>query len=1033
MASATVNNPTNAKPRAGMALPFTTAAHISAVTAPRARDSFNTGKDYPDETAAPLMTADAKPTPAKFAIVPGITNPMTKQEMDDLSNMDRAGQGQHIHQLKEAVVMDVDAKLIISTMDQMRRGKFREAHYPTMGDYIKSPHYRQLREAHIVAETLTKLARPGSKRLRESSATPIGVKFNPRLIRSFRQVDNKIVRHLKESGFNREIKRLQEDGFPSDFGGWGQPNAGVGQTSPNWDGGSSYALAGREPDFIPLISGPYNKQLYWYDYLDMHSKAFDAWTHNPVAKRIVKVITQFVLGKGVKATVMEASVPTRNVQADPKTGQNVPVMQDIRPQAQTILDRHWTKNSLHLRSKQILRDLLVFGEQFIRYFDAPWGLKIRALDPSTVWEIITDPDDVEQEFYLHQQYPTQYQWFVDLPVPTIKFIIRQVPALLYYHMKINCTSAEKRGRSELFAILGWLKRLKEFASDRVVRNKICNLFVIDVSVEGDAAAVAQAQAQLSTPPTPGSFFIHNKAAELNAISSEIGAAEMQGDWELLLTVIAMGAGISQEYLGMGSKGGKAQALVGTEPDIKTFEDYQELMESFFLQDAQRCFQRAKDRNEIPRNTTIIVEMTYPALAEENRSEKLKDLAFGESMSWWSHRRVASAAAKELQFTSYEYDEEQQEIAKEDANKLKLINTAYQQVTKGEDSLAAKSAGKGAGGSSGGGGISSGSSGKGASGMGMGKQGAGGGGSSGQFESSRESEATEDDEAMPATAPGSSSGSHVSGVAVTHNASRADGKRDPWEGGDPRDVAESIKREAANLRFNRRGIGRQSDRTLTPGKRRDQNSLDRGAKVTDARKALKSGNFNHESDDLTEAVLRAASSDGHVRWPRRPIEEGGPGSGPHEGQSHLSPKRAAIKAAEDRHQASSDKMTAIRKRYKAEDKQFIGQPDYEEAAAQSMKDFEELEKVRRRYGVKESGLPETAPNFDPLKSANYEKRFQKQRGSKREAMEPFKKQDGERVQNPRIENFPTEKQGHRVATGKRNTPRGYGANKKEWRN
>ena len=76
-------------------------------------------------------------------------------------------------------------------------------------------------------------------------------------------------------------------------------------------------------------------------------------------------------------------------------------------------------------------------------------------------------------------------------------------------MKINSVSGEVRGRSELFAILGWLKRLKEFASDRVVRNKMGNLFVLDVAVEGDAAAVEQAKQQFSGPPTPGSFFIHN--------------------------------------------------------------------------------------------------------------------------------------------------------------------------------------------------------------------------------------------------------------------------------------------------------------------------------------------------------------------------------------------------------------------------------------------------------------------------------------------------------------------------------------------
>ena len=486
----------------------------------------------------------------------------------------------------------------------------------------------------------------------------------------------------------------------------------------------------------------------------------------------------------------------------------------------------------------------------------------------------------------------------DAPIPTIKFIIRQVPSLLYFHMKINTVEGEVRGRSELFAILGWLKRLKEFASDRVIRNKMANLFVLDVAVEGDQNAVNQVKSQFATPPTPGSWFIHNKAAELTGIKAEVGGADVTPDWEMLLTIIGMGAGISQEYLGMASgKGGKAGALVGTEPDIKTFEDYQEILEAFFLQDAQRVFERCMERGELPKNLQIRVEVTYPALAEENRSEKLKDLAFGESMSWWAHRRVASAAAKEMQFTSYEYDEEQQMIAQEDATKEFLINTAYQQVVKGTDSATVKGQGGG------GGGLTSGASGKGASGMGMGRL-PGASSASGGTESVRESE--DDSESLPATAPGASTATAVSGMATTHNASvGADGKRDPWAGRDPRDVAEGIKREAANLRYERKGVGRRQDRVLTPDKVRNRKTMDRSEVLTKAKRALHRGNLNKEAQPM--------------RFPR---------------------------------------------------------------------------------------LHEIA-----------------------EAMEPFKKQDGDRLQRPRVETVP-EHQGHPRSSTKRMSPSGFGAHKRE---
>lgn len=1002
-----VNNPTNSPARAEQALPFIrNASGKATVAAQKQKDAFNSGKDYIDE-GAPLLTVDAdgkKNYPPAMQIVSNLILPPTKEDMEALSHPDEASQTK-ISYLREAVVMDVDAKLIISTEAQMKRGYFREAHYPTLIDYVNSPYYRKLRESKIVSERLAGLAY--KTKLREAGqATVAGIRLNPQLVNLYKNVDRSISRKLKESGFDKHLdklaksRKLREDSFTQD--GVGNVS-GFGQFGPNWDGGRSFGLAGREVDFTPLMAGPYNKQLYWFDYLDMHSKAFEAWTHNPVAKRIVKVITQFVLGKGVKLTVMRALQKSQENSENAPSGQNLQKMaqqvaqvqqggqpqqqnkpDDWKARAQTILDRHWAKNKLHIRGKKILRDLIIFGEQFPRYFDAPWGLKLRQIDPSTVWEVVTDPDDCENEFYLHQQYPTRYQWYVDLPVPTIKFIIRQVPAGLYYHMKINDTAGEVRGRSEIFAILGWLKRLKEYASDRVIRNKMANLFVLDVAVEGDAAAVQQMQQQFSTPPTPGSFFIHNKAAELNGVAAEVGASETQGDWEMLLTVIAMGAGISQEYLGMGQgAGGKAQALVGTEPDIKTFEDYQELAEDFFLEDAKRVFERAKEKGEVPKDLTVTVEATFPALAEENRSEKLKDYAFGESMSWWSHRRTAAAAAKEMQMTSYDYDQEQQAIAEEDAMKQFLINTAYQQVTKGVDSAQAGAAG--GGGSSG---TSSGSSGKGASGMGPGKAlpSTGSKPSAGESKGDKKTNSVikivkralgeSDEDTAPGTAfPGGS-------FATTHNASvGADGKRDPWSGRDPRDMASNIKREAANLRYQRHGVGRMQDRVQSPHKIRDQKSLDRGDLLVKAKRAARHGNLNKEA--------MVVGADGHYRFPRE--REGGPGSGPHGkaagGQSlnKLAARHFATKI--DRGEAPKgyspidDMANRVAQRHGMDPKKIKSR-------------FKDTIKQMYRAGFDANRTLDTISDMIG-------------REGKRESLEPFKPQDGERIQRPRVDNFPVD--------------------------
>ena len=58
------------------------------------------------------------------------------------------------------------------------------------------------------------------------------------------------------------------------------------------------------------------------------------------------------------------------------------------------------------------------GELMVRTYVDKTGLNgdviVRAIDPSTVWEIVTDPEDIENVYYYHQQFATQYQVFFDV-------------------------------------------------------------------------------------------------------------------------------------------------------------------------------------------------------------------------------------------------------------------------------------------------------------------------------------------------------------------------------------------------------------------------------------------------------------------------------------------------------------------------------------------------------------------------------------------------------------------------------------------
>jgi hypothetical protein len=531
-------------------------------------------------------------------------------------------------------IVNVDAKIFEG------KGKNRRLnHYRSLREFAQSPTFKsRVREGIKLAE------------LQE-----LGDRARSMALEQLNDADRATLKKLRESGNSFSLGLYPDEAY----------------TLP---GVSDRGAIPFENVVLPSTNSPYSKQMLFADYLDMNRKSFEAATRNPLGKRIVRLIPQFVLGRSLLVTI-------------PK-----------QPKYQEEWDMFWKKNKMKLRSKQIFRELLIYGEIFLRYFrlppGTPGGLAVRSIDPITIWDIITNPDDLEDVYYYHQQYVisnfsapvTSFYGRTSLPPATL--VIRQIAANEIDHFKINSTSSEKRGRSELFAILGYLQRFRQFVDDRLLLSKVRSMFAIDVSVEGQQRDVDAAEAQFVTPPGTGSVIVHNKNVAIDFKSAQAAdSTSAAADAELFLKVIAVGAGVSQSFLGVGgAEGTRAGALIQTEPDVKNFEDYQEMVQGILEMAADRVFIDAQQRRGLKvLSTPPEVGVTFPSIAQEDRSSKLKDVGFSESMSWLSKRRAANIAADEFKLNDYDYDTEQKEIAAEIAGENDLppvISSSMQQVAKG---------------------------------------------------------------------------------------------------------------------------------------------------------------------------------------------------------------------------------------------------------------------------------------------------------------------------------------------------------------
>lgn len=465
-----------------------------------------------------------------------------------------------------------------------------------------------------------------------------------------------------------QVKFKESSMFASDF----SPNAGVG--------------FGVGQDFTPLLGGPFFKNLYYYqDYIRMHSECFYAYHHDPLAKAGVQIIRDFVMGNGYEVQ-MDTSTPEGQAgMAAWKAFEEVNNLPEQIDQSCSELSIYGEIMIWKLPHQQ---DKIIFG---LRSGDTiPLGIipRVRLIDPSNIVEIVTYPEDISRPLFYVWLTPTQWQMFtsgvgegrsdVNSPTqPTLKFIYRTIPAEQMLHYKINSVSNEKRGRSDFFPILSYLKRLRDTVDYQLIALQKNSAWAIDTSIDGDQTdidAYITDQASLGTVPPAGSEFVHSTKIKREYIANS-GSANINSDaFALALSMVAAGFGIPVSYFGTHLSGGqtKASALVATEPVAKKMEKRREVLKRILKKLHTYCMECAG----LP---DLGCDVIFGEIIAQDRSQKLKDLALAEDQRWISPQRAASLAAKEFQIQNYSYEKELSAM-KEELPEVPMPLTAPQQQT-----------------------------------------------------------------------------------------------------------------------------------------------------------------------------------------------------------------------------------------------------------------------------------------------------------------------------------------------------------------
>ncbi len=340
-------------------------------------------------------------------------------------------------------------------------------------------------------------------------------------------------------------------------------------------------------------------------FLEILNHCYEAYTANPLAFTIVETITNFTLGRGVLVSAANKRV-------------------------QRVLEAFWrdADNHMDTRIYALCTELSVYGEQFVRFFVNPIDgrVKVAQIDPSTIDEIVSDPENVEKPLRFHQR-PVGPTLTGETPV--LQARTGETPVLQardetegrwfeagseVVQFCINKVSNAKRGRSDLATLLPWLRRYKDWLTDRVRLNKYKTAFLWDVTLQGaDAKTIDRKRMEYAIPLEPGTIVIHNESERWAAVKPEINASDVEADGRALRLMLAAGAGIPEHYLADGGNANRATAAEMNLPTLLKFERRQQVMEQALRVMLDRVIAEAKRAGTLAAGMDESYTITFPEL------------------------------------------------------------------------------------------------------------------------------------------------------------------------------------------------------------------------------------------------------------------------------------------------------------------------------------------------------------------------------------------------------------------------------------
>ncbi|MBI2815461.1 MAG: hypothetical protein HYX72_00830 [Acidobacteria bacterium] len=352
---------------------------------------------------------------------------------------------------------------------------------------------------------------------------------------------------------------------------------------------------------------------------NMQRVSYYLYVTNPLARRIVELTKDFVIGEGVQIHASD-------------------------PAVQRVLDDFWydPANNMDMNLESFVREMAIFGEQIWYCATNPINGKVRLgyIDPYWIDAVeyatldglpgraVTMPVTVQLKMDSGETEPRRLSVVAFDEDPSSQTYGQLKGECFYW--AINKARAAHRGISDLFALADWLDGYDQMLFALMTQMDSLSRFIWDVTLSGmTGEQIQQWLKDNGTPPRPNSIRAHNEKVAWQAVAPPVQAADRSEGVRLIKNMNLGGAGFPEHWFADGASTNRATALVQGEPTLKMLTSRQRLVRNMLEQLLDFVVDRRIAAGVLPSRIDKSFQVVVPQLSvrdQEKAASALKSAA-----------------------------------------------------------------------------------------------------------------------------------------------------------------------------------------------------------------------------------------------------------------------------------------------------------------------------------------------------------------------------------------------------------------------